>query len=228
MRNVTWDSFRKKLARWRIDQGKHMPVFATFLQTDDDFGKDELGLDERGEAFDEILGLPSDFIADEREQYDIDHLTDYELPLRIALAFATLQRLRQIIQHRSALIDQKIANARGHKANKAAEEHIQSIKSLERLVAQRYNKNFARISLLRGADYNASEDTTPGRHLREINVNADLTITNLSQPRELGDSKTSGSWLWGAIDTTFVDRTKKRKSKIDKSTAERKCIDLIP
>ena len=204
-----------------------MPAFATFLQTDDDFGKDEAGLDEHGQAFEEILGLPSDFLAEEREQYDIDHLTDYELPLRVALAFGMLKRLRQIIQHRSALIDHKIANARGNKANRVAEEHIQSIKSLERLAGQRYNKNYARICHLRGANYVATEDKTPGRRLREIDLNTDLTIANLSQPRELGDSKISGSWLWGALDPSFTEGTKKRKSKADKATEECKCCHSV-
>ena len=54
MRNVTWRTFRAKLAKWRETQRKFMPAFADFVQDDVDnvFGDDEDEEDDNSEGGD--------------------------------------------------------------------------------------------------------------------------------------------------------------------------------
>ena len=64
-----------------------------------------------------------------------------------------------------------------------------------------------------------------------MNADKDLTIANLATPRELGDSKVSGSWIWQVIvEPESAPKTKKRQTKADKAAAKaadrRKCSSL--
>lgn len=195
---TTWEGWRKKLARWRRTQRRKMPEILHLLPEIDDesFGEDELEPDEDGVVTLDILALPSDFSREERNEYELEELARYELILRIGQAFDQLELVRRAVQHRAAHIDSKKKNARGNKANNAAEKEIQDATKLARLLATRYNANFESITVLRAADYNDHEDTSPGARLRRIDLDKDLEIANLAAVRSLGDSKRTGSWIW--------------------------------
>ncbi|RDX41577.1 hypothetical protein OH76DRAFT_1364397 [Lentinus brumalis] len=147
-------------------------------------------------SVEEILALPSDFSAQERAEYDLQVLEEYELRLRIGTAFDQLETIRQAVQHRAQYIDDKKKHARGHAANAEAEKTIQSATRLVQVLAKRYNKNYARICSLRPKGHDASSDNSAGARLKQINLDTDLTIANVAAIRTLGDSKITGSWIW--------------------------------
>ncbi|TFK77926.1 hypothetical protein K466DRAFT_444733, partial [Polyporus arcularius HHB13444] len=74
---VTWKSFRNKLVRWRGNQRKIMASIGDLIPEDDlqAFDDDEC----ESSSVEEILALPSDFSAQERAEYDLQVLEEYEL-----------------------------------------------------------------------------------------------------------------------------------------------------
>lgn len=196
-RGVTWVTFRKKLARWRQTQRKMMPQIDHLIPEEQDevivFEDDP---DDSSDT-EEVLGLPSDFSRDERIDFGIDpELGDYELQIRIGMAFDQLELVRRAVQHRAAHLDSKKKNARGHKDHEAAEKVLKRTADLADLLATRYNSNYECINSLRPADYDPSEDDGAGARLRLVDLYKDLTIANLAAARTLGDSQKRGSWIW--------------------------------
>ncbi|KAI0348881.1 hypothetical protein OH77DRAFT_1415874, partial [Trametes cingulata] len=144
----------------------------------------------------EVLGLPSDFSAEEQSRHGFVVLAEYELKIRIGLAFDQLDAVRMAVQYRAAQLENKKKNLRSNKANAVAERHLQQAALRARVLAARYNANYTRISALRATDYVARNDDTPGGRLRTIDVEKDLTIANMAAARTLGDSRVTGSWIW--------------------------------
>lgn len=193
-RGVTWATFRKKLARWRRSQRKMMREINHLIPDEDD----TLAFEEDYDTADEeVLGLPSDFSRKERIEFDMDpELEDYELRIRVGMAFDQLEQIRRAVQLRAAHLEGKKKHARGHKDNAAAEENIKRQVDLAALLSRRYNNNYDCILALRPDDYDATRDDGPGGRLRRINVNEDLGLANLAAVRSLGDSQKKTSWIW--------------------------------
>ncbi|TFK81362.1 hypothetical protein K466DRAFT_502252 [Polyporus arcularius HHB13444] len=182
-----------------------MESFESFLPNDNDaaFAEDEDERDANGDLAEEVLGLPSDFTEAEREEYALEDLGSVELSIRTGLAFDQLKQIRLAVQHRAAQIEAKKTSVKGNKASAAVQQDIDKIQKLTRLYATRYNENYRRISNLRGSEYDATMDDTPGARLRVIDLGKDLAIANLAATRTLGDSKKTGSWIWTAFDPAF-------------------------
>ncbi len=215
---VTWKSFRNKLVRWRGNQRKIMASIGDLIPEDDlqAFDDDEC----ESSSVEEILALPSDFSAQERAEYDLQVLEEYELRLRIGTAFDQLETIRQAVQHRAQYIDDKKKHARGHAANAEAEKTIQSATRLVQVLAKRYNKNYARICSLRPKGHDASSDNSAGARLKQINLDTDLTIANVAAIRTLGDSKITGSWIWAVREVSEANERK----RTNKEWSTRECL----
>ena len=226
MRGVSWSSFRTKFSKWREAQRKHMPTFEAFVQTDD--AEDDRNETDEGAnpTFDEVFALPSDFTTDELEEYEITHLVQFELALRVGLAFDQLDGLRKTVRHRASLIGDKISTARGQKVNKDAQEHIQRIKTLAVRLSEVYNDNFSRIERLRGKAYNPSSDPSPGARLRKVVPESDLTLANLDV-RVLGDSKVTASWIWEVFEPATGQTTKRQSNGAKTYAAADEHCELI-
>ncbi|KAJ3014547.1 hypothetical protein NUW54_g1280 [Trametes sanguinea] len=201
----TWDMFQQKVVKWRKSQRKHMPLLDSLIPISDEYlaadqGERNDSDEEDVDLQEEILGLPSDFNQSERADYDLELLATYELKIRIGMAFDQLGAVRRAVQHRAAHVESKRKNVRGNKNNAAAEQEVRHAAALARLLATRYNHNYDRIGCLRPYGYEAKTDTTPGGRLRRIDLNKDLTISNMVAARTLGESHLSGSWIWSVFD----------------------------
>ncbi|KAI0360939.1 hypothetical protein OH77DRAFT_1393310 [Trametes cingulata] len=152
------------------------------------------------------LGLPSDFSAEERADHALGLLAEYELKIRVGLAFDQLEAVRMAVQHRAAQIENKRKNVRTSKANAVAERHIRQAVLQAKALASRYNANYTRICALRPLDYVARKDASAGGRLRLIDAEKDLTIANMGTARTLGDSKVTGSWIWSVFQTESAPR----------------------
>ncbi|KAI0348920.1 hypothetical protein OH77DRAFT_357638 [Trametes cingulata] len=152
------------------------------------------------------LGLPSDFSAEERSDHELADLAEYELKIRIGLAFDQLDAVRMAVQHRAAQIENKKKNVRTSKANAVAERHIRQAAQRAIALTSRYNANHSRICALRAVDYVAWDDDTPGGRLQAIDLEKDLTIANMATPRTLGDSRIAGSWIWSVFQAKSTGR----------------------
>lgn len=216
------------MARWRLEQAKFMPAIGmspgTGSQTgtnpshispragedsdssdesdsDNDDNDSQLALHASTPAStdDEVLGLPSDFNAEERKLYDIELLGDYETKLRIGQAFDLLEKIREAVKHLSAFIEEK-------KEAHAVADHVRSNDITKfsiaycRKLSQTYNSNFDRLVALRGLP-STFGGSHPASRLQRIDFANDLTVTNLKKAREQGDHERSGSWIW----TVFED-----------------------
>ncbi|KAH9858372.1 hypothetical protein C2E23DRAFT_719354 [Lenzites betulinus] len=170
------------------------------------------------------LGMPSDYTHEERNDFDIIKLAQYELQMRIGLAFDQLDAVRMAVKHRAAHIEHKRKHARGGKANTAAQGEIKKADMRARVLATRYNDNYVRITSLRPSDYAREDDTTPGARLRIITPDHDLAIANMSTPRSLHDSQRSGSWIWGTATETsgmcYMDIVQWFRAKAEKDRAD--------
>ncbi|KAI0352177.1 hypothetical protein OH77DRAFT_1460988 [Trametes cingulata] len=212
--DAAWATYRKKLANWRARQRKHMPGLEELLPhifEEENLGEAEEWSDEvrngDGKQDFKALGLPSDFSAEERSDHELADLAEYELKIRIGLAFDQLDAVRMAVQHRAAQIENKKKNVRTSKANAVAERHIRLAAQRARALASRYNANHSRICALRPMDYVAWDDDTAGARLQTIDLDNDLTISNMATPRTLGDSRITGSWIWSVFQAKSTART---------------------
>ncbi|KAH9850836.1 hypothetical protein C2E23DRAFT_869779 [Lenzites betulinus] len=146
------------------------------------------------------LGLPSDYDHEDRADYGLHTLAEYECTIRTGLAFDQLDAIRLAVKHRAAHIEHKRKHARGGRANTVAQEEIQRADARARVLATRYNHNFERIKALRASDYDGLADNSPGSRLQPIRLDSDLAIANMAAPRTLNDSQRSGSWIWNVYD----------------------------
>lgn len=145
------------------------------------------------------LGMPSDYGVEYREENNLETLAEYELIIRVGLAFDQLDAVRMAVKHRAAHIDHKKKNARGSKANTLAQEEINDAALRAQILAVRYNINFGHVQALRPAGYDATTDASHGARLRRLEIDCDLTIANMQAPRTLHDSKRVGSWIWSVF-----------------------------
>ncbi|KAH9856055.1 hypothetical protein C2E23DRAFT_771667 [Lenzites betulinus] len=182
--------------------------------------------DPRYEPCPDGLGLPSDYTHEERADYNLHTLADYERTIRIGLAFDQLDAIRLAVKHRAAHIEHKRKHVRGGRANAASQEEIQRADARARVLASRYNYNFERINALRANDYDGRTDDTPGSRLQVIRLDSDLAIANMAAPRTLHDSQRSGSWIWNVYDKTpstntrSVDMVQWFRAKAEKDRAD--------
>ncbi|KAI0702188.1 hypothetical protein C8Q76DRAFT_633164 [Earliella scabrosa] len=165
------------------------------LVPDGDDNAFEEAVDDAGKTI-EILALPSDLSLDEQKDYELDELAEYELRIRIGMAFDQLEQVQHAVQHRAAHLEAKKKHPRGQKANAAAQEDIVRATSLACLLVTHYNMNHRMIHALSPADYDEATDSDPGTHLRVIDLDKDLAIANLTAACRQGDSETTGSWIW--------------------------------
>ncbi|KAI0359016.1 hypothetical protein OH77DRAFT_1502180 [Trametes cingulata] len=206
--SVSWQRFRTKLRTWRTRQRKHMPTIEDILLLDLDGGEDlaEDDLDEDDAPPDDpaalniTLGLPSHFTQSDRTAHGFETLADYELKIRIGIAYDQLDAIRLAVQHRAAQLDHKKKHVRTNKANAVAEEHIKKADRRAKDLASRYNSNYERIVALRPLNYTYESDNTPGRRLQRIDLNSDLMIANIAAARTEGDSRRTGSWIWSVFE----------------------------
>ncbi|KAH9856761.1 hypothetical protein C2E23DRAFT_721496 [Lenzites betulinus] len=172
------------------------------------------------------LRLPSDYTHEERADYSLNTLADYERVIRIGLAFDQLDAIRLAVKHRAAHIEHKRKHVRGGRANAAAQEEITRADARAHVLAARYNHNFEHINTLRAQDYDTTTDDTPGSHLQAIRVDTDLAIANMAAPRSLHDSQRSGSWIWNVYEkapstsTRSVDIVQWFRAKAEKDRAD--------
>ncbi|KAH9854259.1 hypothetical protein C2E23DRAFT_726994 [Lenzites betulinus] len=170
------------------------------------------------------LGLPSDYDHEDRADYGLHTLAEYECTIRTGLAFDQLDAIRLAVKHRAAHIEHKRKHARGGRANTVAQEEIQRADARARVLATRYNHNFERIKALRASDYDGLADNSPGSRLQPIRLDSDLAIANMAAPRTLNDSQRSGSWIWNVYDkapsTSTLDIVQWFRAKADKDRAD--------
>lgn len=209
----TWTVFAQKLHNWRTSQRKRMPALKTWLPPADDCVPSDEDDTEDDAVTEEVLGLPSDFSRNERNDYELDELASFELSIRIGLAFDQLEAVRRAVQHRAVYVESKRKNVRGTKNNAAAEEDVRRAAAFARLLAMRYNHNFQRVTDLRSPEYSAAADTTAGARLRKIDLDHDLSIPNLAAMRTEGDTGRTGSWIWAAFDDAQLAHATRAKQK---------------
>lgn len=164
----------------------------------------------------EILGLPSDLNADERREYDVELLAEYEYRLCIGQAFDILEEVRQAVQHLAAHVEEKKHAGHTTKDNMRSADISKYSRAHCQRVAKRYNYVYDRMLALRTQP---PSTTDPAYHLKRIDLSQDLTIANLKVAREKGDSKQFGSWIWwafeNAMDSTPASAAGKRKKAGD-------------
>ncbi|KAI0652690.1 hypothetical protein C8Q79DRAFT_896703 [Trametes meyenii] len=165
------------------------------------------------------LGLPSDFSTEDREEYNLGELQEYEYCIRVGLAFDQLEGVRMAVKFRAAHIEHKKKNVRSTKANINAEQEIKRAERRAKLLASRYNSNFARITALRPADSKQPKTKSAESRLRAIDLEKDLAIANMAVPRSLGDSRLKHSWIWGVYDQS-VDAVQWFRAKAEKDRAD--------
>ena len=228
---VSLAAFRQGLAKWRKQQRKHMPALfqASVEDEDDDAWAIGLGIvdddddddddeEEEEPGFAEMLGLPSDFSHEDRIEYDLEVLADYELSIRIGMAFDYLDAVRLAVQHRASLLEYKKQNARTTKTNTHAQGEIDKAREVARVMAVRYNDNYERIVSLRAPDYDARADDTAGARLRSIDYDSDLAIANMARARTLGDSKVTPSWIWSVFESSEKPSMRSNRRKESAAT----------
>ncbi|KAI0324988.1 hypothetical protein GY45DRAFT_1438713 [Cubamyces sp. BRFM 1775] len=177
----------------------------------------ELEEDEEG-LLAETLYLPSDFTAEERATYSLDKLADYELKIRVGLAFDQLEDVRMGVKYRAAHLEHKKKSVRTSKGNQLAEKEIQKADIRVRLLASKYNDNVAKIWTLQPP--NTVKNSSPSTRLQRIDLDVDLAIANLVAPRSLGDSKKSGSWIWSVFERPSTQRTRTGKTAESESSVD--------
>lgn len=208
-------SFRMHFLEWRAEQTEQMPQLALpkeiiTLDADDEHDNGE-----------EILGLPSEMSATDVVRFDLTLAASHELKIRIGLAFDLLEEVRQAVRHCSAFLQSKKKNARGTKDQTRAATELRKQQRFANRIAQQYNHNFDRISSLRTTLAQPADPNEIASKLKKIILRTDLKIAALSVPRTRGDSKKSGSWIWGIVDTPMVPRnTRKRKREQVEEEAE--------
>ncbi|KAH9852423.1 hypothetical protein C2E23DRAFT_730646 [Lenzites betulinus] len=167
------------------------------------------------------LGLPSDYDANERDNHNLQTLASFERTIRIGLAFDQLDAVRLAVKHRAAHVEHKRKKTRGRKANTIAQVEIDKATLRMRVLADRYNSNFARIQALHPRDYDPATDASAAARLRAINTTTDLAVPNVAAARSLNDSQRSGSWLWKPTNDHFklVDVVQWFRAKAEKDRA---------
>ncbi|PIL23637.1 hypothetical protein GSI_14950 [Ganoderma sinense ZZ0214-1] len=214
----TWPAWRNKADRWRIDQAKYMPLLGLTVsdlsstsieeaEDDDEDEGEEVDTISLGQVVEsaatpiEVLGLPSDFTAEEVDKYDLKLLADYELRIRVGQAFDQLEIVRQTVMHLAAFVDAKKEHAHARKENMRANDLNRYSETIRNDAARKYNHIYDRILQLRGTPSTVSTDPSdPASYLKRINIPGDLTISNMKVAREQGDRHRSGSWIWWAFE----------------------------
>lgn len=199
-----------RFIEWRQEQVHRMPHLT--------LPNDTIALDADDEHDDgeEILGLPSEMSMDDLKQWDLKLAASYELKIRVGLAFDLLDEVRQAVRHSAAYLESKKKNVRGTKGHLRAGTEIKKQTTFAHRVAQGYNHNLLRISSLRTLLSQPANANDIASRLKKINPNMDLNISALSVPRNQGDSKKSGSWIWSIVDTPRIPgarTSRKRKRK---------------
>ena len=150
---------------------------------------------------DEVLGLPSDFSAEEITKYDLQLLADYEARIRVGQAFDQLEVVRRTVMHLSAFVKAKKDQAHARKENMRANITNRYSVVVRDDAARKYNSIYDCLVKLRPGLAGLSQDMSdPASYLRRIDIPGDLTITNMKAAREQGDRHRSGSWIWWAFE----------------------------
>lgn len=217
---VTWHSWRKKLDKWHVDQSKHMPslrisscaapdssqtVTPTHNAKDSDCSEADEPDSSLSATLDvsspssEVLGLPSDFPAEDRTLHGLDILSDYEARLRAGQAFDQLEKVHEAVKHLSAFIEEKKENAHAVADNIRSNNISKFSVAYCQHLTQHYNHIYDRIIALR-EDPRRLQRSDPTSRLQRIDVSNDLKIMNLKKAREEGDHGRSGSWIWAVFE----------------------------
>ena len=157
--------------------------------------------DEAEEAHTEeqSLGLPSDFSVVQLRELELSPLAIIEVKLRVGRAYDLLAAVRQSVKHEGAFIIEKNTEARGVKDKTRAEAMVRQARMQSQRLAERYNENRGRLlRLLEELPQNRriQSERAASTHLGWIDVKKDLSSRVLTKPRQLGDSRFTGSWIF--------------------------------
>ena len=181
-----------------------------------DLDEDTTGLTPRGPE-DQILFLPSDLDSSSFTAAHCELMGSFEFHLRQAHAYEFIAALKVSLNQKAATIESKIRNARGTKANIAAQEEVNRANQAVVHLAKQFNDNLTRMQHLSLLLQNTPHQCPVPSTLKSIDLTKDLAPANLHSARHLGDSAKTDSWIF-AVPPPHADSSQGNEAWEEEST----------